>query len=132
MGQEFFIKSADLQDKFRQVFPSQGGAGAGVDISASSQIIPIVDLTESAEGSTLRQDLQSAFSHDVSTEFNVTNTSTTILSSTGYFRIFGNFTVDFTSGAFTGDISLNDGVTSKKIFFVKYRCNWCNLWNFLL
>ena len=66
MGQEFFIKSDTLESKVRQLLPSQGGLGAGFDLSASSQIIPIVDLTESAEGSNLRIDLQSAISLSLS------------------------------------------------------------------
>ena len=60
MGQEFFINSATLEAKVRELLPSQGGAGAGFDLSASTQIIPVINLTESAEGSNLRQDLQSA------------------------------------------------------------------------
>ena len=59
--------------------PAQGGAGAGFDLSASTQIIPIIDLTESAEGSGLRQDLQSSFSLSSITEFSVNNTTTTLV-----------------------------------------------------
>ena len=46
MAQEFTINSTKLEDKINQLFPRQGGFGAGVDLSASTQIIPIVDLTE--------------------------------------------------------------------------------------
>ena len=62
MGSEYFINSQELEDKVRNLLPSQGGAGAGFDLSASTQIIPIIDLTESAEGSNIRQDLQTSFS----------------------------------------------------------------------
>ena len=55
MGQEYFINSQQLESQVRKLLPSQGGIGAGIDLSASTQIIPIVDLTESAEGSSLRQ-----------------------------------------------------------------------------
>ena len=48
MGQEFIIKSQSLEDKVNQLLPSQGGFQAGVDLSASTTIIPIVDLTETA------------------------------------------------------------------------------------
>ena len=58
MGQEYFINDQTLENKVRELLPSQGGAGAGFDLSASTQIIPIVDLTESAEGSNLRQDFK--------------------------------------------------------------------------
>ena len=63
MAQEFTIKSKAIEDKVNQLLPTQGGYGAGVDFSASTMVIPVVDLTESAEGGTTRQDLQSALSH---------------------------------------------------------------------
>ena len=46
MAQEFTIKSQQIEDKINQLLPSQGGFAAGVDFSASSMVIPIVDLTE--------------------------------------------------------------------------------------
>ena len=58
MAQEFTIKSQDIEDKINQLLPSQGGFAPGVDFSASTMVIPIVDLTETAEGSSLRQDIQ--------------------------------------------------------------------------
>ena len=61
MGQEYFINSQELEDKVKNLLPSQGGAGAGFDLSASTQIVPIIDLTESAEGSNVRKDLQTAW-----------------------------------------------------------------------
>lgn len=79
MGQEYFINSQQLESQVRKLLPSQGGIGAGIDLSASTQIIPIVDLTESAEGSSLRQDLQRAISFSNVTSFNFQNTSGTIL-----------------------------------------------------
>ena len=78
MGQEFFIKSADLESKIRELLPSQGGLGAGFDLSASTQIVPIVDLTESAEGSNVRADLQTALSFNDITSFDVGNTIQTL------------------------------------------------------
>ncbi len=62
------------------MLPSQGGFGAGVDFSASTMVIPIVDLTESAEGSDVRVDLQSALSHKtVTSTHSIANTTTTII-----------------------------------------------------
>ena len=89
MAQEFTIKSADIEDKINQLLPSQGGFAPGVDFSASTMVVPIVDLTETAEGSALRQDLQTSFG--INTTFStVANTTTTIINTTGYYRIFGN------------------------------------------
>ena len=116
MAQEFTIKSQDIEDKINQLFPSQGGFQPGVDFSASTMVIPIVDLTETAEGSSLRQDLQTSFSLTSITAFDITNTASTIVNTTGYYRVFGvfNFRND-TGGGIRANISLTDGTTTKKI-----------------
>jgi len=113
LGQEFFINSQGLEDKIRQLLPTQGGAGQNFDLSANTQIIPIIDLTESAEGSNLRQDLQTSLSLNSVTSTSVINTATTIISNTGYFRVLGSVVLD---GAGTCKISVTDGVTTKILF----------------
>lgn len=116
MGQEFVIKSTTLEDKINQLLPSQGGAQAGVDLSASTTIIPIVDLTESAEGSGLREDLQKSLSLTSVTSFAVNNTTTTLVNTTGYYRVIGNFNgKSSSSGGAQGIFALTDGVTTKNL-----------------
>ncbi len=90
--------------------PSQGGFQAGVDLSASTTVIPIVDLTETAEGSDVRADLQTALSLNSITAFNVNNTTTTVLNTTGYYRIFG---VAYFLGSGNCNFRLTDGTTTK-------------------
>jgi len=117
MGSEYFINSQELEDKVRQLLPSQGGAGAGFDLSASTQIIPIIDLTESAEGSNLRQDLQISISHSNATVFNVANTTTSVISNTGYWRIIGTAsTLSNPTRVNSASIILNDGTTDKIVW----------------
>ena len=115
MGSEYFINSQELEDKIRQLLPSQGGAGAGFDLSASTQIIPIIDLTESASGSNLRQDLQSSLSHNSVTSFSVSNATTTIINNTGYWRVFGTLSGIDISNLDKCYMVLNDGTTDKII-----------------
>ena len=113
MAQEFTINSSAIETKINQLLPSQGGFGAGVDFSASTMVIPIVDLTESAEGSSIRQDLQRSFSHVASTFTTTTNTTNTIITTTGYFTIDYSFSgLAFPSIA---SIAITDGTTSKKL-----------------
>ena len=114
MAEEFVIKSADIEDKINQLLPSQGGFQPGVDFSASTMIIPIVDLTETASGSTLRQDLQTALSHGSSSAFEVINTTTTLVTTTGYFRVFG--TVTTSNNYDQVGFFLSDGTTDKLIY----------------
>lgn len=121
MAQEFTIKSQAIEDKINQLLPSQGGYQAGVDFSASTMVIPIVDLTESAEGSDVRADLQTAFSHNSITANFVDNSTTeTLVTTTGYFRVFGNgFCNDASGSDQLFKIFLNDGSTDKNVFVVQ-------------
>jgi len=113
MAQEFTIKSPTIEDKINQLLPSQAGLGAGIDFSASTMVIPIVDLTETAEGSGLRVDLQSALSHSTATAFSVVNTTTDIVTTTGYYRVFGS--AQNTNSQ--TKIILTDGTTAKALFY---------------
>ena len=114
MGSEYFINSQELENKVRDLLPSQGGAGAGFDLSASTQIIPIIDLTESAEGSNVRQDLQTAFSFDGLTNFNiVTATNTVLVNNTGYYKYIATCAIFNAQGLV--ELNLFDGFTSKTL-----------------
>lgn len=110
MGQEFVIKSPAIEDKINQLLPSQGGFQPGVDFSASTVVIPIVDLTETAEGSSLRADLQSALSF-TTTPFDIKNAvGTSIVATTGWFRVIGVAAANFNAGDLT--FFLDDGAST--------------------
>jgi len=115
VGSEYFINSQELEDKVRNLLPSQGGAGAGFDLSASTQIVPIIDLTESAEGSNVRQDLQTALSLSSVTEFDIGTVASTIINNTGYYRVFGSCRIN---GSGSAQFNLTDGVTTKQILLI--------------
>ena len=113
MAQEFVIKSADIEDKINQLLPSQGGFQPGVDFSASTMVIPIVDLTETAEGSLLRQDLQTAYSLNNITSTQTINTTNTIITTTGFFQI--DIVSAMGANSFN-NVAITDGVTTKVLF----------------
>jgi len=115
MAQEFIIKSEQIEDKINQLLPSQGGFAAGVDFSASTMVIPIVDLTETAEGSALRADLQSAFSLNNTSKASVSGSSSTFISTTGYWRLQGNSFASF-NGNNTAKIQITDGTTTTVVY----------------
>jgi hypothetical protein len=117
MGQEFFVNSEILEDKIRKLLPTQGGSGQGFDLSASTQIIPIIDLTESAQGSNLREDLQRASSINT-TSTTISNGTATIANTTGYWLL--NFTYVLNgSGVNAAEIEVTDGTTTSKVFRVQ-------------
>ena len=110
--QQFRIESEKIRDKLNQLLPSQANGAIGVDLSGSTQIIPIVDLTEIAEGGVARADLQTAMSLTSNTAFNVVNTTTTLINTTGYFRVFA---VIVTGSNDPARFTLTDGTTTKVI-----------------
>lgn len=116
MAQEFTIKSQQIEDKINQLLPSQGGFQPGVDFSASTMVVPIVDLTETAEGSNLRQDLQTAFTHANSNPFEVSNTTDTVINTTGFWRIVGVSYLIFNDTNAINQVFINDGATDKQVW----------------
>lgn len=121
MAQEFTIKSDAIENKIEQLLPSQGGFGAGVDFSASTMVVPIVDLTETAEGSGLRQDLQRSLSFSSQTVFQVLNATTTVLNTTGYYNVQGYISARTVSaGSGRAQFIINDGTTDKIISQARY------------
>ena len=119
MAEEFIIKSEAIETKINQLLPSQGGFQAGVDFSASTMVIPIVDLTETAEGSALRIDLQTAVSHASATTFDVSDATTTVVNTTGYYRITACATASTRANQDSVRIILSDGATDKIIWQLK-------------
>lgn len=105
------VTSEALQLKLRQLLPSQ--QGFGTDLSASDTIIPIIDLTASAEGSDVRQDLQTALAFGSQTAFSANNAGVVIANTPGFYRVFGLVTAK-ANGALA--FTLGDGVTTKTIW----------------
>lgn len=116
MAQEFTINSEVIEAKINTLLPSQGGYGAGIDFSASTMIIPVIDITEAASGAGLREDLQTSLSLTSVTSYNVSNTTTTIINNTGYFRIFGNAIFNTVNASI--NFTITDGTTSKILMFI--------------
>jgi hypothetical protein len=116
MTQQFRVESTTLRDKINSLLPSQARGSIDVDLTGQTTIVPIVDLTETAEGSSLRQDLQTSLSLGSVTSHSVTNTTTTIINTPGYWRLFGGITIlANTSNAGGSRFTLTDGTTSKVI-----------------
>ena len=95
--------------------PSQ--QGFGTDLSASDTIIPIIDLTASAEGSDVRQDLQTSIAFGNATVVSVINTTTTIANTAGFYRLVGSINLyDGSLAAQKVSIIMNDGTTDKIVY----------------
>lgn len=109
------VNSEEMQSQIRDLLPSQNGFGS--ELQASNVIMPIIDLTRTAEGSGLPAYLQRAASFGSITTFDVENTTTTLINATGFYQV--NMYLSSTTGAsFSGIASLqiSDGVTSKEMY----------------
>lgn len=118
MAQITSVTSEALQSTIRKLLPSQQGFGE--DLQASNVITPIIDLTQTAEGSSLPNYLQTALSLTDATTFSVNNGSNAIINTAGFWQINANFTSRAsTSGNDIGDIRLSDGTTTKNV--IRYQ-----------
>ncbi len=109
------VNSEDLQTVIRDLLPSQNGFGS--ELQASNVITPIIDLTPTAEGSSLRSDLQTAVAFGSQTPFGITNTTTQLAATPGYYRIFGmSNLISSASADPQTKFRLSDGFSNKDIW----------------
>lgn len=116
MAQVTSVTSETLQAKIRELLPSQQGFGE--DLQASNVILPIIDLTSTAEGSSVPQYQSQALAFGSNTAFNVTNTSTTLANTAGFWRVLGTVSCEanITGTNPGGSINLSDGLSTKAVW----------------
>ena len=107
------VNSEELQTQIRDLLPSQNGFGS--ELQATNVITPIIDLTAAAEGSGLPTYLQTAIAFGSQTAFSVTNTTTVLLNSTGFYRIFGVSSLRSTVNEAV-ILTMTDGLSTKTIW----------------
>jgi hypothetical protein len=107
------VVSETLQNRIRELLPSQ--AGFGEDLQASNVIIPIVDLTDAASTAAGSPSiLTTALSFTSVTAFSQVGAGTTIIAnSPGYWRIFASATVFQSNTLQTANIQVSDGLSVK-------------------
>lgn len=115
MAQIIPIVSDALQATIRRLLPSQNGFGE--DLQAQNVIVPIIDLTPSAEGSAIGTDLQTALAFGSQSAFNAANATVIVANVPGFYRVFGAATVNSVSGSFQfARFALSNGLSSKIIW----------------
>ena len=115
MAQLINITSEALQATVRRLLPSQQGFGE--DLQATNVVTPVIDLTPTAEGSVLEPALQRALAFGSVTDYSVQNTTSVLVNTTGFHRVFGHVSFDVnTSSSVVGQFILSDGVTDKAFF----------------
>tara|TARA_A100001015_G_scaffold99275_1_gene110273 strand:- start:1127 stop:1681 length:555 start_codon:yes stop_codon:yes gene_type:complete len=117
--QNYEIVNPGLEQQVASLLPSV--AGYGGNLRATNTIIPIVDLTAAAEGSNVPESLQQAIAFGSQTVFDVFNTTTSIITTTGFWRITGSFWSrgDSTPSNTIANIQMSDGLTTKIVFGIE-------------
>lgn len=117
MAQITSVTSESLQAKIRELLPSQQGFGE--DLQASNVITPIIDLTAAAEGSDVPLYQQQAIAFGSQTAFDVSNTTTVLANSPGFYRIFGVASVRNANVDTNASFTMSDGLSTKKVWSVE-------------
>ena len=117
MAQITSVTSEALQASIRRLLPSQQGFGE--DLQASNVITPIIDLTPTAEGSSVPQMLQTALAFGSQDTFITVNTNDVIASTAGFYRVLGTSCIFSTSSLVrTCTIFINDSSGTNKNLYV--------------
>jgi len=116
MAQIISITSEGLQNTIRRLLPSQQGFGE--DLQASNVILPVIDLTPTAEGSSVPDYLQQAWDFATS-HVQVDNSSATVVNTAGFYKIDLVCVTAGTVASKTASLQLSDGFSSKIIWQLK-------------
>ena len=109
------VTSEALEAQIRALLPSQNGFGE--DLQASNVITPIIDLTQAAQGTLTPSELRNAANFGGNTAFTVSGTSTTLISTPGFWRIIGTANhAALSTGAVDSEFTLSDGLSTKKFW----------------
>lgn len=109
------ITSESLEAAYRALTPSQSGFTS--DLMASNTIIPVLDLTADAQGTSTPEMLQTAFAFGSQTSFALSNSTATLANTPGFWRITATAASIAQSGSTNnGDFSITDGLSTKKLY----------------
>lgn len=108
------ITSESLEAAYRALTPSQSGFTQ--DLMASNTIIPVLDLTADAQGTSTGQNLQTALAFGSQTAFSAVGGSDTIANTAGFWRVTGAYSAGSNAATVTGDINISDGLSTKTLY----------------
>lgn len=108
------ITSEALESAYRALTPSQNGFTE--DLMASNTIIPVLDLTASAQGTSTPISMQQALAFGSQTAFSVANTNTDLANTTGFWRVTGSAMVISNTGSLQqAQLRMIDGTPTTKV-----------------
>jgi hypothetical protein len=116
----FQFRKEAIEEDLNSNFPSQGQGNPPLYYSLSEVVVPTYSINTVAEGSSLPQNLQTAW--DFSTgHATVTNTATTVVTNTGFWQVDLNYSAAVDTVAREGRVYINDGLTDKIIWEINVQ-----------
>ena len=115
------VTSEALQAQIRTLLPSQQGFGS--DLMAQNVIVPIIDLTQTAEGSSINQNLQTAFSFSSVNAFSAINASDVVANTAGFWKIYWVANFSDTVDTIEAEFQLSDGLSTKRLINIRRNAN---------
>ena len=113
--QNYEVVSPAIETLLRTSLPSVAGYGGLV--RATNTIVPVLDVSAAAEGSSLPTDLSRALAFGSQTAFQVDNTDTTIANVPGFYRVVGSVNLfNNVSSDQSGGFKPTDGSTTKVVW----------------
>jgi len=114
-GEVKSITSESLEAAYRALTPSQSGFTQ--DLQASNTIIPVLDLTASAEGTTVPQYQAQALAFASQTAFEATNATQVCANTAGFWRVTGSVGIGTSNGVTSkATITMSDGLSTKNVW----------------
>ena len=112
--QNYEVISPAIETLLRTQLPSVAGYGGLV--RATNTIIPVLDVSAAAEGTSLDTDLARALAFGSQTAFEVTNSTSNIATVPGFYRVIGVLTNSTGSSNTGGGFTMTDGASTKQIY----------------
>jgi hypothetical protein len=110
------VTSNNLEATVRNLLPSVSGFGSR--LGAQNVIVPIIDLTPTAEGSVLPVQLQTAWDHATDFVYLGSATTETLTTTPGFWQVDLNSIVNTATGGIT-NIQLTDGSTAATLWEIR-------------
>ena len=122
----FQFRKEAIEEDLNSNFPSQGQGNPPLYYSLSETVVPTYSINPVAEGSTLRNDLQTAWDFGTGT-VSVNNSTSNVITTTGFWRVRVSGYLNLsTAGAQGITVALTDGLSTKNIWTLNDTPNGAN------
>lgn len=109
------LRSEALEATYSRLFPAQAGNEVTTDLLGSDTIVPIIDMTPSAEGTQLATPLQQALDFTSNSQI-FGNTTVTLQTNSGFYLVRVNCYIDPSIASVLGSIFIDDGTSQTAVY----------------